>query len=95
MPQPKPMNPFYVALLPVGLVFVVTACAYVVMAMRTLNPHLADEAGLVSVMKHHGVMIMVIELALLGAFTVAAIASDDFWVRRFEAASEHKRGELP
>jgi len=95
MPQPKPTNPFYVALLPAGILFVVTACAYVVMTMRTLNPHLADEAGLVSVMKQHGVTIMVIELVVLGAFTVAAIASDDFWVRRFQAANQAKRGELP
>jgi hypothetical protein len=91
MPQPKPTNPFYVASLPVGVCFVVTACAYVVMTMRGLDPRLANEAGLVGVMNHHGVLIMMAELAVLGVFTVAAIASDDFWVRRFEAANARGR----
>jgi hypothetical protein len=90
MPQRKPINPFYVASLPAGVAFALTACAYVVMTMRGLDPRIANEAGLVGVMNHHGVSIMMTELAVLGVLTFAAIFSDDFWMRRFEAAEERK-----
>jgi hypothetical protein len=86
MPQKKPVNPFYVILLPVGAIFALTACAFVVMTLRALEPQPMEETGMVVVMQRHGVMIMTVELAVLGILTVAAIASDGFWVRRFEAA---------
>jgi hypothetical protein len=85
MPQKQPTNPFYVALLPVGVIFSLTACAFIVMTMRGLDPQSGDEAGLVGLMARHGVVIMGVELALLGLLTIAAISSDDFWLRRFEA----------
>ncbi len=79
----KAVNPFYVALLPMGVVFAVTACAYVVMIMRGRDPQRAADTGLVALMAEQGVMIMGIELAVLAVLTVLAIASDDFWTRRF------------
>jgi len=93
MPQKQPMNPFYVALLPVGVVFSLTACAFVVMTMRELDPRSGDEAGLIGLMAQHGVTIMGVELALLGTLTVAAISSDDFWTRRFEAVQRQEMTE--
>ena|SRR5687767_5881118 len=85
MPQKKPTNPFYVALLPVGVIFAITACAFVVMTMRGLDPQNVESTGLIQLMERQGVMIMVIELAILGVLTFAAIASDDFWQKRFDA----------
>ena len=89
MARKKPTNPFYVVLLPVGVVFVLTACAFVVMMMQ-VGQHPAGEADLIRLMERHGIIIMAIELALLGVLTVAAIATDDFWVRRFEAAQSRQ-----
>jgi hypothetical protein len=86
MPQPKPVNPFYVAALPVGVIFAITACSYMVMAYRGLNPHHANETGLVGLMDRHGMAILLVELAILGALTIAAISTDGFWTRRFETA---------
>jgi len=96
MPARKPTNPFYVALLPVGAIFSLTACAFVVMMMQTRSPRPAEPSTLIGVMEQHGIAIMTLELALLAIFTVAAITTDDFWVRRFEAAAhETKAEELP
>jgi len=86
MPQNKPFNPFYVAALPVGVIFALTACSYMVMAYRGLDPHQADEGGLVGLMDQHGLAILLVELALLAVLTFAAIGTDGYWTRRFEAA---------
>ncbi|HEX5104908.1 MAG TPA: hypothetical protein VFV87_13905 [Pirellulaceae bacterium] len=86
MPQPKPTNPFYLALIPVGVIFGITACSYMVMAYRGLSPHNESELGLPGLMNHWGMAIMGVELGLLAVLTVAAIGSDDFWTRRFAAA---------
>jgi hypothetical protein len=93
MPQKKPTNPFYVALLPVGVVFALTACAFVVMTMRGLDPQNLESTGLIQLMERRGVSILVGELGLLGVLTFAAIASDDFWQKRFDAA--HSRAAQP
>jgi formate-dependent nitrite reductase membrane component NrfD len=85
MRNTKPTNPFYVALLPVGVLFALTACAFVVMMMQAGGPQRVAEDGLIRVMERHGIAIMTLELGLLAIFTIAAIATDDFWVRRFEA----------
>jgi hypothetical protein len=97
MPQRKPRNPFYVALIPVGVIFALTACSYMVMTYRGLDPHSANEVGLPGLMNHYGLTIMGVELALLGILTIAAIATDDFWTRRFEAAQarDNSKPEAP
>jgi len=86
MASSKPTNPFYVALLPVGALFALTACAFVVMMMQTGSPEPVQSTSLIRVMERHGVVILGLELAVLTVFTIAAITTDDFWVRRFEAA---------
>jgi hypothetical protein len=88
MPQKKPTNPFYAALIPVGVFFALTACSYMVMAYRGLDPHSEGDTGLLGLMNHHGLVIMVVELVLLGILTVAAIGTDDFWTRRFEVTQK-------
>ena len=81
----KIINPFYAALMVVGLTFALTTCAYTVMSFRKLDPMLADEPGLTALMEHHGLQIMVGELAVLAVLTFAAMGTDDFWTRRDEA----------
>lgn len=84
------MNPFYVALLPVGVIFALTACAYGVMTVRGLDPHQAGEGGLVGLMDRHGLVIMIAEVACLAVLTVLAIGTDDYWTRRFDAGRQNK-----
>ena len=84
MPQGKSINPFYVASLPAGIIFAITACAYVVMTVRGADARQAEATGLIAVMEQHGMAILIAEIAVLGVLTFAAIASDDFWTRRFE-----------
>jgi len=84
MSKRKPTNPFYPAIVAIGVAFAVTACAYGVMTVRGLNPHHAQETGLIGLMAQHGLVIIVVELAILGVLTVSAIMSDDFWTRRFQ-----------
>ena len=93
MPQPKPVNPFYVALVPAGILFAVTACAYGVMTVQGLDPHRTVENGLIGLMNRHGLLTLVIELAVLAILTVAAIGTDDFWTRRVEGVQTPKSQE--
>src|SRR5690348_11775053 len=48
MPQSKPINPFYIASLPAGIVFAITACAYVVMTVRGSDPQQPQATGLIA-----------------------------------------------
>lgn len=85
MPQPKPINPFYIAALPIGIVFAITACAYVVMMVQTADARQPEPAGLIALLQNHGIVVLIAQLVVLALLTFAAILSDDFWTRRFEA----------
>ncbi len=81
MPTNKvPANPFYFVLVVLGVVFLITACAYCVMAFRAVK--LGDAAvrssdnGLMTMLHDHGLAIFIVELALLGVATVGAIVLD-------------------
>jgi hypothetical protein len=92
----KSANPFYVLLVIVGLSFVLTATAYVVMAFREAHARdetvvkgstavaTSDEHPLMVWMRHHGNTALLTELALLAVCTFAAIGTDGFWQRRSE-----------
>jgi hypothetical protein len=86
MPAKKRINPFYILLIPAGVAFVVTAFAYGFMAFQVVNAVRA-EAGrhaahpLFQWLRVHGDMTLAIELALLAAFTFAAIGTDQWWDR--------------
>ena len=82
MPQKQPVNPFYSALVVVGVLFAITACAYGVMTVRGLEPQNAEEGGLVGFLDNYGVWVMAAELLVLGTLTVAAIGTDEYWPRR-------------
>ncbi len=79
MKNRKSTNPFYVAALPVGVLFVITACAYVVMTIQGLDPQRQESAGLMDLLAKHGTLIFIAELGLLAIFVIAAIATDEYW----------------
>lgn len=98
MPAKKTFNPFYVLLIPAGLVFAVTAFAYGYMAFQAVNA-IRAEAGahaghpLFQWLRAHGDAALLIELALLAVLTVAAIATDKLWDRAAESKHEPPRHE--
>jgi hypothetical protein len=96
MPAKKRTNPFYILLIPAGLIFVVTAFAYGLMAFQAVNAVRA-EAGvhashpLMQWLRANGDAAMLIELAVLSVLTVGAIATDQLWEN---AASRKNIDEL-
>lgn len=88
MPKPKAINPFYILLVIVGLVFAITAFAYGVMAFAAMKQAPTAESRLFEFLDEHGVLLMGGELGLLGLFTFAAMGTDEFWRRRAERDSD-------
>ena len=78
----------------VGVAFALTACAYGWSSWLKLEPqHFDRNAEFVEVMDRYGVMVMIVELALLTVLTFLAIGTDDFWERRAQgAARPHDEG---
>ncbi|MCC6492384.1 MAG: hypothetical protein IT424_05125 [Pirellulales bacterium] len=84
MSAKKRRNPFYILLIPVGIVFVVTAFAYGFMAFQAVNAVRAEagrHAGhpLFQWLRLHGDLALLVELAALAALTVGAIGTDRWW----------------
>jgi hypothetical protein len=96
MPAKKSFNPFYALLLPAGLVFVVTTFAYGYMAFQAVNAGRAEagrHAGhpLFQWLRTHGDLALLIELAVLAALTIGAIATDRWWDRSARELDEFER----
>jgi len=77
-------NPFFFLLVLVGILFVVTAFAYGYMAFQSLHASPAEIAlnanhPLWVWLNVHGTTAILVELALLGLFTVAAMGTDRYW----------------
>ena len=90
-PIKKRVNPFYVLAIIVGVLFSVTACAYVVMTVRQLNsPGSLETNEFMQLVDQHGLTAFITELAVLGVATMAAIASDRMWSG---SNAEQPRGE--
>lgn len=89
----KAVNPFYVVLVVVGVLFTITACSYFVLALQaTQNPIETQKAiesgeGFLAIMDRNGVKIMTFEIAVLALATVAAISTDGFWTRKAQTVS--------
>jgi len=84
----EPLNPFYVALVVVGILFVITAFAYGTMAFRAIAPDrgaAADNHPLTEFLDGHGVELMGWELGLLAVTTMAAMMLDRVRSLRQEA----------
>jgi hypothetical protein len=84
--QKSAVNPFYILLVIVGVVFFVTATAYGVMALRGIQgaAPAADQsgAGLLKFLDQHGELTLAIEVILLGLATFGAMATDQYWQSR-------------
>jgi len=83
----KIVNPFFLLLGIAGAVFVVSAVLYGAMALQ-ISHAVGDWADqepihpLLLFFRENGTMVLLIELAVLGILAVAAIWSDDYWIRR-------------
>jgi hypothetical protein len=109
MAAKKPINPFYPLLVVAGTAFCITACAYGLMAMRSLRPHQAGPAAkagaaqveprgphpLMTFLERHGTSLLLSELGLLAVFSFAAMGTDGYWTRRAEAAAARSKPSLP
>lgn len=82
----KAKNPFYALVLIVGIGFLLTACAYTVLAFLDVRGHgdTAARSGLLTFLSNYGIMLFGIELGVLCAAMVGAFATEDYWQRRLE-----------
>jgi hypothetical protein len=87
--QKEPINPFYILLVALGVVFLVTACAYGAMAFRAIAPARANVQPhpLTEFLDQHGVIVLGWELGLLAAATFAAMGLDRWRSGRQQAGS--------
>lgn len=82
----KAKNPFYALVLIVGISFLLTACAYTVLAFLDVQGHreTAAQSGLLNFLNEHGITLFGVELGMLCVVMVAAFATEDYWQRRFD-----------
>ena len=87
MSKQQPRNPFYFLLVLAGIVFTITACGYAVMSVRGGQGLAEPESDhtLLRFLEDHGFTALMIELAVLALATIAAIGTDEFWMRRHQA----------
>jgi flagellar basal body-associated protein FliL len=87
--QRKAVNPFFVLLTVVGVLFVITAAAYGVMTVAQIEPAGAGDQPhpLIDFMDQNGLTLMIIELTILAVATFAAIGTDGYWSR----SSDHQQ----
>jgi hypothetical protein len=79
----RPINPFYPLLIVVSVVFVVTACAYGVMALRAISPGTAGGPHpLLAFLDRHGMLLLMAEVAVLAAMALLAMSTDHYWTER-------------
>ena len=79
----RPINPFYPLLVVVSVVFAVTACAYGVMALRAISPATAGgRHPLLEFLDHHGMVLLMVEVAVLAAVSFLAMGTDRYWTER-------------
>jgi len=104
----KPINPFYPMLVVVGTVFCITACAYFLMAMKSLRPDRSPQSSalgarieptkphpLMAYLERNGTNLLLGELGLLALFSFAAMGTDDYWTRRAEAKAARNKPASP
>jgi hypothetical protein len=85
----EPVNPFYILVVLIGVVFVITTFAYGTMAYRAVA-QTEESPGLMSMLDEHGVSILSGELAVLGLVTFGAMWLDGVRTRRTELTTrEH------
>jgi hypothetical protein len=85
MSDKKPVNPFYVLLVILGIIFGITACAYGVMTVNMSTAEGIATHASVPVMQFlskHGLTVLLVELALLGVACFAAMGTDSYWAKK-------------
>lgn len=100
----KGFNPFYVLLVVVGTTFCLTACAYGLMAMRSLRPErnvaasATDQSAarpgphqLMAFMQRNGERLLFVEVAVLAVAALAAMGTDGYWTRRAAEKDQARR----
>jgi hypothetical protein len=93
-PRRPAFNPFYPLLVLAGVAFVVTACAYGVMALKAMSPNQTDGTHpLLTFLEQHGTLLLVVELAVLAAATFLAMGTDSYWTSR--GTERTSDGEAP
>ena len=75
-----------------GLVFVVTTCAYGVMMVQTMQPTAPPPSAMVTWMEAHGTWLLVGETVILAVLTFGAIGTDGYWTKPQNGA---KSDEVP
>ncbi len=91
MPRPQIIkNPFYLLLSLVGFAFVVTVCAYWLMSLAVIRDPLGESPrdGLLGFLEEHGTALLISEVAALMVLCLAAIATDDFWMRIWDRRNQ-------
>lgn len=76
------VNPFYVVLLGVGTLFVITCFGYFVMTLNQMDVSqiaASRENSFIRLMEKHGLTLLIVELVVLAICTFAAIGTDDYW----------------
>jgi len=76
--EKKATNPFYAIVVVAGIIFTLTVCAYGILMVRAMNPAAAgagEESGLLAFLDKYGFRVLLIELAILGASSFAAMAT--------------------
>ncbi len=85
MPKLKTgFNPFYAALMIVGVAFAISAIVYGIMALRELRGVVPapGQGGLMAWMSRHGEWLLGVELGLLILLSLAAMLTDDYWFKK-------------
>lgn len=92
-------NPFYALLVIAGVAFVLTACAYGVMAFRQARPDsqpLAEtDTSLLGILDRHGALILGGQIVLLAVLTAGAMGTDDYWEKRAARKAEQQETATP
>jgi uncharacterized membrane protein YphA (DoxX/SURF4 family) len=99
--QKQSFNPYYAALIVIGVAFTITACGYALMMLRATRPVRADsaeaasmleETGLMRLLDERGMEIMGVEVLLLAMATAGAIGLDQ-WRGKRESRRRRKTVE--
>lgn len=101
----EPINPFYVLTAVFGVAFTITACGYGLLMLRA-NRSAALQTSepvasplrlhpLMNLLDQHGILILAIEVGLLAAASVAAIAMDHCRGKRIAKSTGEKGEQLP
>lgn len=87
MPRPQIIkNPFYLLLALAGFAFVITVVAYWLMSLAVIRDPLSENPrdGLFSFLEAHGTSLLIGEVIGLVVLSLAAMVTDDFWMRLWE-----------